>query len=193
MTEEQLCNLVLEATGKSEQDLPRFRIIALGKLAIFKLAAIVSVATTNPKAADVSMAAQALRQLIRKDFNVTITNGVGDLTAAKTAAEPLMAHQLTSAEIYLDNITRRAQAAPDKTALEWDHPPGFPFYAISGDELHVRYNGTKPTTTARIRAAAVRSLANIPPLLVNDFVQIVAFMTTPQGEALLEGEAATEK
>lgn len=122
----------------------------------------------------------------------TITAGVGDLTTVKTAAEPLMAQFLHSAEIYLDGITRRAQAAPDRAALGWDRPAGFPFYAISGDEIHFRYNGdVPPNTTARIRSAAVRSLANIPPLLNNDFVQLVAFMTTPQGEALLEGEAAS--
>ena len=196
MTESQLCNLVLEATGKTEQELPRFRILALGKLALQRLADIIAKASDDPKMQVVQSHAQALRQLLRKDVQVTVTNGVGDLTAVKTAAEPLMADYIYQAEVYFSGVTgmtRRGQPSPDRAALDWDKPQGFPFFTVAGDELHVRYNGTKPTCTATIRGSVVRSLDNLPPTLNDNFVQIVAFMTTPQGAALVEGEAATEK
>lgn len=184
MTEEQLCNLVLEATGKTEQELPKFRILALARLAIQKLPDVVDALPPGPRA-------QQARQLLRKDVDVTITAGVGDLTAAKSDTEPIKAEELYCAEIYIAGVTRRCQYAPDKSALEWDRPAGFPFFTVSGNELLVRYNNAYPTTTATIRGTVIRTLANIPVQLQDNFVAIVAFMTTPEGQRAVEAKAAT--
>lgn len=183
MTEEQLCNLVLEASGKTEKELPRFRIIALGKLAIHRLASLLAAAKDEPFA-------QALRQLVREDVDVTVTNGVGDLTGVKGQAEPILAEQIATSEVYFSGITRRGQYVPDRSAVNRDRMPGWPFFTVSGDFLIVRYNGTSPDCTATIRGPVVKSLANIPATQVDKFVQLVAFMATPAGEAALAAQEA---
>lgn len=174
MTEQQLCNLVLEATGKSEKELPKFRIIALARLALTKLTAIIAEAKDKVNS-------QALRQLVRDDVTVTITAGVGDLTTVKNQAEPILAEQIATSDVYFSGITRKGQYVPDRAALAWDQPLNFPFFTVHGDAIEVRYNGTSPSCTATITGPVVKSLANLPPSIDEDFVQLVAFMTTPEG------------
>lgn len=185
MTEAQLCDLVLELTGKTEKELPRFRIIALSKIALQRLATLIATARTEPFA-------QALRQLARKDVTVNIVAGVGDLTAAKTAVEPILADQISTAEVYFSGITRRGQYVPDRSALSLDRTPGFPFFTVVGDQMIVRYNNTSPTATATIRGPVVRTLANIPPTLNDKFAQLVAFLATQAGASLLASMESTK-
>jgi len=186
MTEQQLCNLVLEASGKSEKEFPKFRILALANLVRQRLTSIVAIAKDDVNA-------QALRQLVRAPVTVTITSGVGDLSTAKEAAEPILAEQIATSDVYFSGITRKGQYVPDRAALAWDHPQGFPFFTVYGDFIEVRYNGTSPTCTATITGPVVYSLANWPPTLNDEFARLVAFMDTPAGIAMTGMLANTAK
>lgn len=186
MTEQQLCNLVLEATAKSEKELPKFRIIALANLALQRLATIIATAKDDVNA-------QALRQLVRDPVNVTITAGIGDLSAAKSDTEPILAEQIATSDVYFSGITRKGEYVPDRAALRWDRPINFPFFTVYGDTIEVRYNGTSPTCTATITGPVVKTLANIPVTLNDNFAQLVAFMTTPQGMVMMGALANTSK
>lgn len=183
MTDQQLCNLVLEATGMSEKELPKFRIIAIANLALQRLATIIARAKDDVNAI-------ALRQLVRSPVNVTITAGIGSLTAAKSDTEPILAEQIATSDVYLAGYTRKATYVPDRPALAWDHPQGFPFFTVYGDAIEFRVNGTSPTAVATITGPIVPTLANVPPTLFDNFAGLVAFMTTPQGAMMLEGKDA---
>lgn len=183
MTEQQLCNLVLEITGKSEKELPKFRILAVASLALQRLTTIIATAKNDVNA-------QALRQLVRSPVTVTITAGIGSLAAAKSDTEPILAEQIATSDVYFSGITRKGEYLPDRAALAWDHPQGFPFFTVYGDTIEVRYNGTSPSCTATITGPVVKTLANIPPTLFDNFAGLVAFMTTPQGAAMLETKDA---
>lgn len=186
MTEQQLCNLVLEASGKSEKELPKFRILALANLALQRIATIIAIAKDDVNA-------QALRQLVRSPVNVTITSGVGDLSTAKSATEPILAEQIATSDVYFSGITRKGQYVPDRAALAWDHPQGWPFFSVYGDTIEVRYNGTSPTCTATITGPVVKTLANIAPTLNDNFARLVAWMDTPAGIAMTGMLANTSK
>lgn len=186
MTEQQLCNLVLEASGKSEKELPKFRILALANLALQRIATIVAIAKDDVNA-------QALRQLVRSPVDVTITAGVGDLSAAKSDTEPILAEQIATSDVYFSGITRKGQYVPDRAALAWDHPAGFPFFTVSGDTIAVRYNGSSPSCTATITGPVVKTLANLPQTLNENFAALVAFMDTPQGMVMMGALANTSK
>lgn len=67
LTEEQLCNLVLETAGRTERELPKFRILGLTMLALETLGKMVA---ESPR-----------YQAMQKSFAITITGGQTDLDA----------------------------------------------------------------------------------------------------------------
>ena len=191
MTEEELCNLVLEQTGMSETALPRFRILGLSKDARMELAHQIAAGSLEH------------RQLTRKTFAGTTgvstdANGVADLTPLVTAVEPLLIKEFWTTEIYVAGMERRLQLVADHTAVKWDRPDGWPFGALQETNLLV-YNEGKPVPTAAltITGAYVPSLEHLKPELNHPLVLIIQAMVTgavpsPQRTATQEAKATVE-
>ena len=168
----------------SEKELPKFRILALGKLALQRLPVIIGAVQKDPKVYDPNIC--ALRQMVRQDVEISLVNGIGDLTAAKNSvAEPMLAEQIATAEVYFSGIVRQGTYVPDRAALRWDRPLNFPFFTVTANEIELRYNNTSPSCTATIRGSVVKTLANIPATMVDNFVHLVAFLATPAGMATI--------
>nr|AUN37437.1 hypothetical protein [uncultured bacterium] len=173
MTEAELIAQVLEARGKTEQQLPRFRILGVVKLAREALADQIA-----------SSGDRQLRELLRKTFGTVTSNdeGVADLTPMLTDAEPLLLKHFDSAEIYLAGNRRRLTLLPDESAVREDRIPGFPFGALAGKNLLVFVDNAPFEGDVSIRAAYSPALANIPAqsTLGERFVAITGALATQE-------------
>lgn len=158
---------MLEATGRTERELPRFRILGLAGLARIHLADQIA-----------SSGDREERELLRKSFALTFTNGVAPLADALADTEPLMLKHFNTAEVRLNNIKRQMTLVPDESAVRLDRTPGFPFGTLIGNTL-LAYNGGQPYAgTGSIRAACIPTLPNINGPLGERFVTIVGGMAT---------------
>lgn len=169
MTESELIALVYETTGRTEKTLPAPRIIAASNIARQILADKIRLAMNS-----------AERQMLRTERGITITGGVGDLTALKTAAEPILAEEIYQAELYLDGEDERSNGVADRSALNLDRAPGFPYHTVAGDALHVKSSDGEPFDgSALLTINRVPTLANIPLTIQDEFISAVNLILFP--------------
>jgi hypothetical protein len=116
------------------------------------------------------------RELLRKDFTVTITAGVGDLDASLTDAEPLLLEAIANAEIYSTGGTTPWQFLPDRTQLGLVRPALFIYYTVEKSNLRTRNTDSSLTslsTTATVTASYVPTLTNVPSSIEDLLVDVV--------------------
>ena len=117
-----------------------------------------------------------IRELLRKDFQITVTAGLGDLTTPLTANEPLIIDRTWASNLFVTNGTIPMQPLPDRTQLNLERPKFFVYYTVDGNLLRTRnLDGslTSLSTTVTITGNFVPLLANIPNQLTDDFVDVV--------------------
>lgn len=134
----------------------------------------------------VMIAAGPNRELLRKDFSVTITAGVGDLTASLDAAEPLLLEAMQSAEIYSTGGTTPWQFLPDRAQLGLSRPNMFVYYTVEKTNLRTRNTDSSLTslaTTATVTASYVPALSSVPSSIEDILVDVVirVLMPAPAG------------
>lgn len=172
MTENELISRVLEVTRKTEQELPRFRILGVTKDARTEFADQVGASDDRE-----------YRALLRKTFSVILTDSQGFVLLADllNAAEPILLKYLNTAEIFAEGIDRKVTLLPDRSALALERPAGFPFATLIGPSLRLM-NGGEPiaATNIYITGQYVPTLANITGQLIEPFVKVVVSMATGQ-------------
>jgi hypothetical protein len=117
-----------------------------------------------------------MRELLRKDFSVTITSGTGDLTASLTASEPLMIDRSWADNFFITSGTTPLQPLPDRTQLSFTRSTMFIYYTIDGNTIRTRNTDgslSSLSTTLTITGNYVPTLANVPDQLTDDFVDVV--------------------
>ncbi len=116
------------------------------------------------------------RPLLRKDFAITVTAGVADLTTHLTATEPLLMECINHAEIYSSGGTTPWQFLPDRVQLGLTRPQMFIYFAIDKSDLRTRNTDGSLTSlgvSATITASYVPLLASVPVLLEDELVNLV--------------------
>lgn len=147
MTEEQLCNLVLEVSGKSERSLPRFRILGLASQGLELLAK--------------RIAAGPGYQGLQKDFSATPSAGRFDLT---TLADLLFDMSKATVRISSSNVLLipvDAAHTLEKGDLVLDDI----YYTRLGNELVFKSTDGAINTFAtalKIKANFIPTLATLP-------------------------------
>lgn len=123
-----------------------------------------------------SVARSPDRQLLVKDFEVTVTSGIGDLTDALTAAEPLLISEIPSGNLYVTSGTTPLQFLPDRTQLGLTRPKMVGYYSIDNNNLRTRNTDgslTSLNTTVTITGSYVPTLASVPDQLSDELVALV--------------------
>ncbi len=126
--------------------------------------------------ADSVAADPKLRELLSKNFVITLASGVGNLTTAFTATEPLIIEQMEQADVTHTSSTLPLQPLPDITSLRLPHSKMVIYYTVHGQELHTRNTDgslTSLTGSVNIHGSYVPSLADVPAQLKDMFVDVV--------------------
>lgn len=170
MTENQAAQLLLERLKVTEAEMPKPAIVSFFPSILQTLAS---------RIADKTIDRPAVRELLRKDFSVSVSSGVGDLSSDFTAAEPLLegfarGWVVTSSS---DLILGRAQAysyKADRASINHGLPVGLGFYTVDGNSLVVVTATGNRSVSANytIHGGFVPSLANLPVTLQDDFLSI---------------------
>lgn len=169
MTEAELIALVYETTGQTEKTLPAPRIIAASVIARQNFANKIRLAMTP-----------AERQMLRSERALTFTTGVGNLAALKSDTEPILAEEIYQAELYLDGETERSNGVPDRSSLNLDRAPGFPYHTVAGDSIYANDSSGDPFDgPALLTINRVPTLANIPVSIKDDFIEAVNQIVYP--------------
>lgn len=127
------------------------------------------------------------RELLRKDFSVSVASGTGDLTTALTASEPLLLECIDHAAIYGTSDTTPWQYLPDRVQLGLKRPSMFVYFTVDKSTLRTRNTDgslTSLTTTATVTSNYVPSLANVPSSIEDDLVDVVIRILAPTVEAV---------
>jgi hypothetical protein len=168
MVENQAAQWVLERLGSTEQELPKPRIVSFIPSALQALA--------NKVADPQGKTRQGVRELLRKDFSVSVTSGVGALTTPLTASEPLLLEFARGYLVYNTADTRYPYSyCADKGSLLDDRPLGLGYFTINGTDLLVvtSVGSRTPTATYTVRAPYVPTLALLPGTLDDDFLGVL--------------------
>lgn len=123
-----------------------------------------------------------IRNLLRKDFAVTITNGTGSLAAALTAAEPLIINEIMAGNAYVTNGTQPCQWLVDRAQLGLTRPPFFIYYCIDNSSvrtLNTDRSLTSLNTTLTITSNYTPSLTSVPFQLEDNFIDLVVEIMSP--------------
>lgn len=147
MTEVQLVNLVLEAAGKTEAQLPKFRILALASQGLELLAKRTA-------------AGQGYKGL-QKDFSATPTAGRFDLT---TLADMLFNIHRATVRISSSNVLLIPVDTPN-TLEKGELPLDDTYYTRLGNELVFKSTDGAINTFAtalKIKANFIPTLATLP-------------------------------
>ena len=135
-----------------------------------------------------------IRNLLRKDFSVTITSGTGSLSTAFTASEPLIAENVKDGNLYVTSGTTPCQWLPDRTQLGLTRPAFFIYYTIDGTTLRTRNitdgSLTSLSTTMTVTGNYVPLLSSVPSQLEDELVEEVIKVITEMRQSAQQAEAA---
>lgn len=170
MTENQYAQLLLERLSATEAMLPKPRIVSF-------LPSIMQ--TLANRIADHTINRPSVRELLRKDFSVSVASGTVSLTTPLTAAEPLLEEFargwiVTSVS---DLTLGRAMAysfCVDKASFQQDKPKGIGYFLADGSSLYVMTTqGVRtPTATYVIHGSYVPIITNLPVSLEDDALNV---------------------
>lgn len=159
---------VIERLGVLETQIKKPRIVSLIPTALHTLASRAASPQYGMR--------QGVRELLRKDFAITVTTGVGPLTTPITAAEPLLLDYARGYLVYNAADTRYPYSyVADKGSLLADRPYGLGYFTISGTSLLVvtSLGSRTPTATYTLNGPYVPTLALLPSLLDDDLVDVL--------------------
>jgi hypothetical protein len=140
---------VIELLELDETHLPR--LISQISLAMVRLSERVASATD-----------ERTRNLLRKEYAVTLTAGVGDLTSHLNAANPPLMEHLSRAEVRHSSSPRASTPVGCRASLEQDWLTGFLYHAFEETELHMRaVDGTIGTLTGNATVVASSLLTDL--------------------------------
>ncbi len=119
-----------------------------------------------------------LAPLLRKDFSVSVSSGMGSLTTALTDSEPLlarflpMAYVVTSAGVQLHYL-------PDRTQLGLERPRMIPYY--TNDAGTIRTRNTDGSLTSMNESLTVTgqyspTIGDVPTQIEEMFIDVLAGM-----------------
>ena len=123
------------------------------------------------------------RNLLEKDFTVTVASGVGDMTTALTASEPLIIEGMPNNEVFLTGVLIPAQYLPELPQLKLDRPKLVAYYTVHGSSLFIRNTDgslTSYTGTVTIHGSYIPAIASVPDQLKDMFVDVVVDYLQPQ-------------
>lgn len=123
-----------------------------------------------------------MRELLRKDFSVTVTSGIGDLSTHLAASEPLIIENVPSAYLLVSSGLTPMQSLPDRVQLGLTRTTAVIWYTIDGSTLRTRNTDgslTTLTTTVTLTGNYVPTIAHLPDQLTDEFVDAVCAMFVP--------------
>lgn len=126
-----------------------------------------------------------IRNLLRKNFSVTITSGVGDLSTALTGAEPLIINEIMAGNSYVTNGTQPCQHLPDRTQLGLTRPNFFIYYCIDSSNIRTRNTDgslSSLNTTLTITGNYAPLLSSVPSQMEDEFIDAVINVVRPPAE-----------
>lgn len=164
MTENQAAQWIVEKFGMTEQQLSKPRIVSFVPAALQLLA--------NRIAEPENTTRQGVRQLLRKNFTVSVSAGVGDLTTAISAAEPLLLQFARGYLVYGTDSNYPYSYVADKASILQDFPKGIGRFTVNNSDLLViTAAGVRtPTASYTVQGPFVCTLANLKPTLDDDFL-----------------------
>lgn len=117
-------------------------------------------------------------QLLRKDFFIAATSGVGSLSASLAAAEPMIAEFLPTAHLVAMGSTTPMQYLPDRFQLSLARPLGF-FVYFCNDQGTLRTRNTDGSlsslnTTVTATAQYTPTIGDVPTQLEELFLNMLA-------------------
>lgn len=136
------------------------------------------------KFGDTVAADPMIRELLKKDFSVTVTSGTGSLVAAFTATEPLLIECLPWSQVY-GSGAQPLQWLPDRVQLGLDRPRMFAYYTVDKSTLRTRNTDgllTSMSDTLTISGNYTPLITNVPPVLEDMFVDTVIGLLMPANE-----------
>lgn len=123
-----------------------------------------------------------IRNLLRKDFSVTVTSGIGSLTTALTASEPLLINEIKAGNLFVTSGTTPCQWLPDRTQLGLTRPNFFIWYTVDLSTIRTRNTDgllTSLNTTITLSGNYVPLLSSVPATLEDEFLD--SLMAVMQG------------
>lgn len=115
-------------------------------------------------------------QLLRKDFSVTVSAGVGSLTASLTAAEPLLAECLSSAYV-VSSAGVQFHYLQDRVQLNLARPMMIPYFINDQGTLRTRNTDgslTSLNTTMTITSQYIPAIGSVPSQREEVFLNTLA-------------------
>lgn len=118
------------------------------------------------------------RQLLRRDYSITITSGTGSLATALATTEPPLIEALPSAHLLITSGTNPMQYLPDRAQLSLTRPLGF-FIYWTNDESTIRTRNTDGSlsslsTTITATCNYIPLISSVPTQLEDQFVALLA-------------------
>lgn len=170
MTENQFAQLIIERLKTTEAQLSKPSVVSFIPSVLQTLA---------NRVADKTIDRPAIRELLRKDFSLSVASGTVALTTPLTAAEPLL---LEFARGWIvtcatDTTLSRAMAysyVADKASFQHDKPLGIGIFTVDGTNLLVMTTTGVRTTTATyvLHGNYVPTLALLPGSLDDDALNV---------------------
>lgn len=173
MTENEASQYVLEYLKVSERDMPKGRIVAHIPRALLDFSE--------------AIAASSDRELLRKDYSISLVSGTASLTATLAASEPPLVSRWVGWVLYCSDSTYPYQPLPDRPRLLMSDPVGLGYMTLDGTTLRTKSAAagslTALTETATLRANYLVSLANISYQKEQAFIAVLAATVAPQTQA----------
>lgn len=130
-------------------------------------------------------ASETDRQLLRKDYSITITSGVGSFAAAMATTEPPLIEAIPTAYLVITSGASPMQYLPDRAQLTLTRPLGF-FIYWSYDEGNLRTRNTDGSltslsTTVTATMQYIPLISSVPSQLENRLIEILVEMLKTRG------------
>jgi hypothetical protein len=191
MVENTFTQLVLERMGMSESQLSKPRIASfIGS----------TLQTLANRIADHTINRPVVRELLRKDFSISVGAGVGSLASAMSATEALLTEfargwvVTSTSDLTLGRPYPYSYVA-DRASFQHDRPKGLGYFTVDGTSLLVMTTtGNRANSgTYIVHANYVPTLASLPDTLTDDVLNVAVELIRMGMPAPPEPASATEE
>lgn len=125
-------------------------------------------------------------QLLRKDFSVAVASGVGDLSVALAASEPLL-QECVGGAFVVSTAGVQFHYLPDRTQLNLMRPAIVPYWINDKGTLRTRNTDgslTSLTTTLTVTGQFKPIISSIPTQIQEKFIDVLAGTIRERAEVI---------
>lgn len=125
-----------------------------------------------------------VRALLQKDFTLTLSSGIVDLTTHVTASEPMLIEYIRKGTLTHSSSSYPLQWLPDKASLSLSRPTDFIYYCVDGLTLRTLANNSLTSLTGTINArvnhvpliTTISTKPSLEDLLVDEVMMVLGLM-----------------